>query len=104
MPFPGAPKRSKLIIKPEEIATFNRNRLVDFIKTLILTEEHYGNKTEEIQKAVIAFYADRNAEEEADSKFYLTRYTQVIILKQFNIFYYYTTKNKCLSKNISIAT
>lgn len=80
MPFPGAPKNSKLIIKPEEIFSFNRENLVNFIKSVVITEKNYGKKTKEVQNAVISFYADNNVNEKINPNYYITKYTQVNIL------------------------
>lgn len=79
MPFPGAPQTSKFIIKPEEILNFDREKLINFIKTIVITEKNFGEKTTEIQNAIISFYTNSNTNEEINSKFYITKYTQVCI-------------------------
>ncbi|KAI1711722.1 carboxylesterase family domain-containing protein [Ditylenchus destructor] len=83
LPFNGAPKDSTLIIPQDKWQTFDRERLVKFINATVVPEGLFGDKTDEVRKAVIWFYADRNVS--ADPKFYLTRYTQVLSDMQFAI-------------------
>ncbi|KAH7689605.1 Protein K07C11.4, partial [Aphelenchoides avenae] len=85
LPFPSTPHDSGLVVPPEKLSTFSHDHLVRFINETIAPESVFGDKTDEVRAKLTWFYADRNASENADAGFYLTRYTQVLSDAQFAI-------------------
>jgi len=87
LPFPGAPRQSKLVIPAERFQSFGRDDLVKFIREEVAKPEIFGDRVEEARQKLIDFYADRNASLAMtnDPFFYLTRYTQLFSDTQFAI-------------------
>ncbi|TKR87224.1 hypothetical protein L596_011659 [Steinernema carpocapsae] len=74
-----------MYLERSNFTNFNRNALVTFIKDTVASEQVVGAQAQELQDRLIAYYADQDAPENADYKFYLDRYTELCSDAQFNV-------------------
>uniref|UniRef100_A0A1I7X4H8 Carboxylic ester hydrolase n=1 Tax=Heterorhabditis bacteriophora TaxID=37862 RepID=A0A1I7X4H8_HETBA len=75
----------KIRIRKNHWGNFSREDLLDFIKTGVVIEDEFGSKMGQFLHLLEEFYADRDIPDKPDNKFYLQRYIESSIERDFQL-------------------
>uniref|UniRef100_A0AC34R3V5 Carboxylic ester hydrolase n=1 Tax=Panagrolaimus sp. JU765 TaxID=591449 RepID=A0AC34R3V5_9BILA len=69
----------------DEVQTYSRQKMIQFIRRNVATKERFGARSEEAINDIVTHYADNDAPEEPDNLFYFERFTQMLSDLHFNL-------------------